>query len=110
MFTIGETVRITACPVTPNFSLVTQSLETDIVRDFTVEELVRQRRHPELLGPFAGLSACELRERLGEYQSFLVEMKEGDYKLVIGFKGAPSQPQSRATVLYAAPTEADRIH
>jgi hypothetical protein len=105
MLAIGEVMDVQDVPLTPDLDLVTNGLESAIVREYTYEELLLSRQaRPEALGPFADLSTEELHRELDRYESFLVEVRDGDYRLVIGFSGAESHPHTGARVLYAAPT------
>jgi hypothetical protein len=104
MFAIGDRIRVQDVPDTEDIALVTEEPELDIVRDYTFEELILTRESfPEALGPFATLSTEELRKELQEYHSFLVEVNEGDYSLVIGFSASKPEPRDAPTILYAPP-------
>jgi hypothetical protein len=102
MFTIGESIRVQDVPRSGDVALVTNKLESAIVREYTFEELLlRRSQGPEVLGSFAHLSTDELYHELLEYESFLVEVGDGDYRLVIGFPGAKADPRKGPTILYA---------
>jgi hypothetical protein len=99
---IGEVMNVQEVPRTPDLALVTNKLETDIVREYTFEELLLSRQlRPETLGPFADLSTDELHHELDAYDHFLVQVGNGHYRLVIGYAGDDHQPTKGPTLLYA---------
>lgn len=104
---IGEKINLRDTLLAGDVSLVTEEMETAIVREYTFEELLRQRSaKPEALGPFARLSLDELHRELDRYTKFLVSVDRGDYRLVIGFLGCCGQAKE-PTVLFARPLESD---
>jgi hypothetical protein len=106
MLAIGDSICVQEVSSAQDLSLVTNEIESAIVREYTFEELLLSRKyHPETLGAFSTLSAEELWNELQKYENFLVEVGDDDYRLVIGFSGQESQPVNGPTILYTVPSE-----
>ena len=79
MFAIGEPVEVQDVLETGDVAIVTSEPESDIVRDYTLDELFHTRQsHPEALGAYAHLSMEEIRDELQRYEGFLVKVEDGD--------------------------------
>lgn len=103
MFAIGEPVEVQDVLETEDVALVTSEPESEIVRDYTLDELFHTRQsHPEALGAYAHLSMEEIRRELQQYESFLVKVEDGDYRLVIGLPGRGRCARKPPTILYSA--------
>jgi hypothetical protein len=110
MLAIGDSICVEEVPATEDLALVTNEVESAIVREYTLEELLLSRQsHPETLGSFAHLSVEELWEELLEYENFLVGVGDGDYSLVIGFSGKETAPRKGPTILYTVPPEFNSV-